>query len=127
MPRQRNSFVPRSPSLRARETNIPHAIAGLDGRSATSRRYRDLIDALETSFGGNVDDQTMVLIQRAAGRLMAAEQIRSRILRDDPVDISELTKLENLADRAMRALGIKLTRKPASDLREYLDSKARAA
>ena len=123
----RNPIVRRSPNLRARETNIPHAIAGLDGRSAAGRRLRDLIEVLEASVGGDADAETMIMIQRAAGRLMAAEQIRSRILRDDPVDISELTKLENLADRAVRALGIKPSRKSVPDLSEYLDGKPRAA
>jgi hypothetical protein len=65
-----------------------------------------LVLALTRAMGGTLTDAQRILVQRAAGLNVVAEEARARAMRGEPVDLDELVKLGNLADRAVRALGI---------------------
>jgi hypothetical protein len=92
---------------RARLTNRRQFVPGLDMRSQSARRYRDLIASFTNALGSHLSDAQRVAVQRAAGLTVAAEEARARAMRGEPIEIADLVKLENLADRAVRALNIK--------------------
>jgi len=93
-----------------------------------ARRVRDLTSAFSAELQGDAPLSVTqeAAVRKAAGLLSAAEDLRARALRGDPVDMPALVKLENLADRAVRALHRKRARPPAPSLGEYLRSKAQA-
>src|SRR5687768_15605469 len=102
-----SSVVKHPEKGRARSTNRPQFVPGLDLRSPAARRYKDLIASFTNALGGILTDAQQVAVQRAAGLTVAAEESRAKAMRGEPVEIADLVKLENLADRAVRALNIK--------------------
>jgi len=98
----------RSPMARSRLSNHPNRVAGLDGRSSTMRRRRDLVEAYTAELGGRkaISEAKQVEIGRAADLVLAAEEMRARALRGDDIDLFHLVRLENLGARALWGLGI---------------------
>src|SRR5215213_10216404 len=98
---------PRFPSRgRAKLTNRPYCIPGVDGRTKPARRYRDIVKQLTAALGVTGDDGQQTSVRRAAGLLVAAEQARASLIRGENIDLADLVKLENAADRAVRALNL---------------------
>jgi hypothetical protein len=89
-------------------------------RSQSARRYRDLIASFTNALGSHLSDAQRVAVQRAAGLTVAAEEARAKAMRGEPIPIADLVKLENLADRAVRALNIKDRRPNPPALGDYL-------
>ncbi len=74
-----------------------------------NRRRQELIAAYAAQLGG-VDSVTplqMSDIERAAGLTLLAQEMRAKALRGEQIAITDLTRLEGAADRAVRRLGIK--------------------
>lgn len=94
---------------KSRITNQPKKLAGVDNRSTHGRRRRDLITDYITEKGGqdSISPATMNDITRAADLVALSEKLRGDALRGQAVDLSELIKVENAADRAVRRLAIK--------------------
>ena len=94
----------RAKDTRARVTNQPQRIAGVSLRTALGRRKRDVFDALVNKLGGRdaISDAKMIEVTRAADLVAAAEDLRG-----EAIDLLGLVPLENLAARAVRALGRK--------------------
>jgi hypothetical protein len=118
--------VIRPKKLRAAVSNRLFEVPGLDGRKPSARRFRDLSENFADALGGaaNLSDGQRMLVQRAAGITVAAEGARARLMCGEHVEIGELVKLENLADRAVRALRINLGAQPkARTLDDYLAGK----
>jgi hypothetical protein len=100
----------------------------IDGRSAIAKRAAKVMGRFVTALGGHVDPVTLVQVRRAAELVVTAEQLRSKTLRGDPVDLLALVRLENLATRAVAALGLDRRREPAAQtLDEYLAATAEQA
>ena len=94
---------------RARASNNPRRLEGLDGRSAHGRRRRDVIDGLITALGGpdRVTDPVMSDVVRAADLTLLAERARADALRGGTeVSVSDLIRLEGARDRAVRRLNL---------------------
>ena len=86
-----------------------------------------LIDEYVQAFGGPnaVSDLQMADIERAVSLTLLAAETRKRMLKGEPVVISDLTKLESTADRAVRRLGIKPgAAQPKPTLADYVARKA---
>jgi hypothetical protein len=83
-----------------------HKVAGLHEQSDAGRRYGDLTRAFAAALGGEdaLDESVRMAIRRAAELTVAAEQKRAALLRGDPVDSLMLIRLENAANRAVKAL-----------------------
>jgi hypothetical protein len=114
----------RSANNRSRTTNDPRRVRGVDGRSAIMRRRRDLIGMYVAALGNQITDRKMVEIVRAADLVAACETQRALSLRGQPVDVLALVRLENLAARAVKALGIKTDEQSTETLSDYLDTLA---
>jgi hypothetical protein len=90
---------------RAALTNDPLR-ARADGRTPQGRRIRDLFRAYSSAMGSPSDPATQAAILAAAELVVAAERARAKVL-DDGGDVEQLIRLENLAARATRRLGVK--------------------
>jgi len=93
----------------------------IDGRSAVAKRAQRLMGRFVDALGGHVGPVAMVQVRRAAELVITAEQLRACVLRGEPIDYLVLVRVENLATRAVAALGIDRKRKPAGpSLAAYL-------
>ncbi len=76
-------------SSRARVTNGRTLLAGVDGRRAGYRRYRDVLaDVMEQTGRRNE-----ALCRRYASLVMQSETLDAMIARGEPVDVDQLVKL----------------------------------
>jgi len=89
-------------------------LAGVNGRSAQARRYRDLIDGLTEELGGGLTESERLLVRNAATLQLHAEELTAAMVRGEPVDPEVLSRATNGATRALTALRRqKAARKPA--------------
>ena len=86
----------------------------IDGRAATARRFRDVVNDLEQELGGcelSAADQS--LIKTAAGLVLQTELLQSAIARGEAVDSDELVRVSSEARRVLSAVRSKaVQRKP---------------
>ena len=80
MPVLKPRIEPTSPTTRSRVSNRSRILPGVDGRSATARRFRDICRSYEIDFGGNVTEVERDLIRQAAALVVRSEQMQA----DDP-------------------------------------------
>jgi hypothetical protein len=61
---------------------------GMDGRSKTVRRFRDLVEGIEADLGGGdlLSEGQKQLVRRAAGLSVMAEGIEADLVRDMTFD-----------------------------------------
>jgi hypothetical protein len=105
MASNRSSTAQAPLTSRAALTNDP--LRGrADGRTPQGRRIRDLFRAFSSGMGSPSDPATQAAILAAAELVVAAERARAKVL-DDGGDVEQLIRLENLAARATRRLGMK--------------------
>jgi hypothetical protein len=80
----------------------------VDGRSALYRRYRDIANAILQDSGGvdQCSESRKHLIRRFAAAAVLAEQIETRIVRGEPVDIAEFAQLSSTLVRITNHLGL---------------------
>lgn len=73
-----------------------------------NRRRKDLVASFVQALGGpaRVTPLQLVEIERAASLTLLAQEMRSRALRGEAIEITDLTRLEGTADRAVRRLNI---------------------
>jgi hypothetical protein len=103
----------------------------IDGRTFAAKRRAALIRNFVDALGGddNVTPLQLVDVRRASELTALAEEARTRALRDGSaaVDMSSLVRLEGMASRAQKALGLgiggKQATEPVADLQAYLASK----
>jgi hypothetical protein len=104
-PKRRGGAINGKPTHnRAATTNDPMR-ARTNGRTSAGRRVRDLFTAYLVATG-RTDDIARAQALAAAELTAAAENARTKLLAGDG-DIEQIVRLENLANRAVRRLGIK--------------------
>ena len=112
--------------LRAKLTNNPMA-ARASRNTARGRRIADLYRAYVMALGNPVDTVTLSNVLAAAELKAASELMRDKLLAGAPdVDHVLLVKIEGLANRAERKLGIapRVEPKPPKTLAEHLRERA---
>jgi hypothetical protein len=107
---------------RSRTTNDP--LRRADGRTSAGRRIRDLYRAYLACLP-TANDATKAAVLAAAELVAAAETARTQLLAGT-ADIEQLVRLENLANRAVRRLGIKHSDAPPLTIRDRLIAEAEA-
>jgi hypothetical protein len=93
---------------RAKGTNKP--LYRANGNSSQGRRIRDLFHAFMKAMGSPTENPLLVANALAAAELRtAAEEARAKFLAGDGAaeDLEQIIRLENLAGRAEKKLGIK--------------------
>ena len=114
----------RPPASRSATTNKP--LRRVNGNTAAGRRVRDLYRAFLAAMS-RADTIAQASALNAAELAVAVEQARLAAARGEAVDIDALVRLSNLADRAVRRLGIKSgAAAPYVPLRDRLIAEAEA-
>ena len=117
------AIAARPSRLRSRVTNGSKMVAGLDGRSAEARRYRDLVISYADDLGGTdkLTEAQRTLIAQAATLQVESERVQASVLRGELVDVEQLTRLANATMRILSRLGLKRERRDTTPtLDEYL-------
>jgi hypothetical protein len=89
MPVVRPQVASSPPAIRSRVTNHRDLLPGLDGRSASARRYRDLVNSYIVDMGGadQCSDIKLGLLRRLAAVTVQSELIEARMINGEAVDI----------------------------------------
>jgi hypothetical protein len=83
-------------------------------RRALDRRRKDLVSSFLSALGPDaMNGLTAVMVRKAAELTVAAEVARANMLNGVPTDMLALVRLEGVAARAIRQLGIKIEPPPA--------------
>jgi hypothetical protein len=104
-------------------------LEGVDGRTASARRYRDLCRAFEEELGGPLNEVDLGLIKQAATLIIRAEQMQGAVVRGEMVDSDQLIRLSSTAKRILSAISAKAVKRkpPAPSLADYLRDQAAGA
>ena len=89
---------------RSRVTNGSASLPGVDGRSVTARRYRDLVEALTLEQPAPMTEATRLQIRAAASMQVHVEDLTARMARGETVPAEEMTRAANGAIRALSSL-----------------------
>jgi hypothetical protein len=88
-------------------------LAGVDGRSALARRFRDLCESLAADLGGALSQADQLTIRSAAALAVHAEELQARIIRGELVDADDVIRSANASARLLASLRTKAqARKP---------------
>ena len=116
------------PAQRARRTNDP--FANIKTNTARGRRISDLVRAYLKALGNPASIGHQAAIIAAAELQVLAEEARTAALRNaGRADLDQVLRLQGVADRALRRLGLVDQKRPAvvgPTLAEYLASTASA-
>jgi hypothetical protein len=117
----RNNVAALPSTSRSRVTN-GKMIAGLDGRSAEARRYRDLAMSFADDCGGaaGLTESQRTLVAQAAALTMQNERLQGAMLRGETVDVEQQTRVANSLGRTLSRLGIRKRVSPKLTVTEYL-------
>ncbi|SHF60540.1 hypothetical protein SAMN02745157_2524 [Kaistia soli DSM 19436] len=120
------------PTGRAAVSNGSRLLPGVDGRSASARRYRDLMKEFTGELGGEgiMTEPMRALVRQAAAVTVEAEKMQAAIVRGDPVDTEQLVRVTNTLARLMNLLKTKAKAAKAgqrTELSEYLRNRAAIA
>ena len=80
---------------RSAVTNHKDVLPGLDGRSASARRFRDLVNAFLADMGGldRCSEIKLGLVRRLAATTVQAEMLEARMVNGEAIDIGTLCML----------------------------------
>lgn len=121
-------------AFRSAITNGTDILAEVDGRSATARRYRDLIALHVGDLGGadaGLSEGQHCLVRRAACLTVQLEIMESKFAQDGGADTRELDvyqRTSNSLRRLLESLGIhrgRVARDVTPSLDEYLGRRGR--
>jgi hypothetical protein len=93
------------------------AIAGLDGRTQTARRFRDLVEAVTADLGGAdiLSEAQRQLIRRASALSIMAEAVEADLVRDLGLDINNYGMICDRLRRILESLGLARVARPVND------------
>jgi hypothetical protein len=118
-----------STTNRSAVTNGSKLLVGIDMRSPTARRYRDLVQAYKAEIGGDLGEPEMAMIKTAASLSLSAELMQADVVNGKAVDADNLIRLSSEVRRILDALAAKAgKRKPAKPtLTQYLANRETSA
>jgi hypothetical protein len=116
----------RPATIRSAVSNGTRLLAGVDGRSSTARRFRDLIAELTAEAGGaeGLSAADRSAIRQAATIMLRAEQVQAAIVRGEAVDSDTLIRLSSEARRVLAGLRRRTRTVKPPTFREMLASRA---
>ena len=93
------------------------AVAGLDGRTQTARRFRDLIEEISNDLGGSdrLSEGQRQLIRRAASLSIMAESIEADMARDLAFDVTVYGTIADRLRRLFETLGLERQQRDVTD------------
>jgi hypothetical protein len=115
---------------RSKSSNQPDILLGQDGRSITSRRFRDVVRGLVADAGGreHIPESKMVLLRQLAAVCVIAEMQHARALAGERVDLEQISTLALTALRLRRDLeASKVLKKTEPTYSDYVRASEDAA
>ena len=93
---------------RSAVSNHQDLLPGLDGRSASARRFRDLVNAFVADMGGldHCSEIRLGLVRRLAATTVQAEMLEARMVNGEAIDIATLCTLASTTVRLSQRLGL---------------------
>jgi hypothetical protein len=125
VPERRKSVRWNATATKSRISNGKDMLAGIDGRSAVARRFRDIAVAVTNDLGGPTECSAALteIIRRFAGTCVLAEQLETRLINGQPVNSAEHCLLASTLCRLAARIGVR--RIPRSlqtpSLRDYFE------
>ncbi len=110
---------------RSRITNGRELLPGIDGRSPTARRYKDIANAILVDQGGAdvCSESRKQLVRRFAAAAVLAERLEARLANGEEIDIQQHALLCSTLVRVAQRIGInRIPRDVTPSLAEYLAS-----
>lgn len=129
MPASPTHFAKPSTTYRSRITNGSAVLSGIDGRSASARRFRDLVEALTSEAQVPVSEAMRLQIRAAASMQTHVEDLTARMVRGEPVSAEDMSRAANGAIRALASLSRRAParkRPSAAGLTSYLSGRRMA-
>jgi hypothetical protein len=96
-------IISRSSRWRSRASNGLHRLAGVSGKSAAGRRFRDLTEAFSADLG-ILSEHERLWVRTAATLTLRVETLQSRIACGEEVDDEQMVRVLNAQQRALRSL-----------------------
>ena len=92
-------------------------VEGLDGRSQTARRFRDLVETMTLDLGGldRLSEGQKQLVRRAAGLAIMSEGVEADLCRNMAFDADRYGQLCDRLGRCLQRLGLERVAKPVND------------
>jgi hypothetical protein len=109
MPESCPQVADTSPSSRSRITNHADLLPGIDGRSATARRFRDLVLSVLEDLGGAdmVSEAERQLVRRVTHLSVEAELMEADRVKGQEIDIDKYIAITNAIGRAGQRVGLR--------------------
>lgn len=114
MKRKRTSLDPPLPNFSTKVGNGKTLFNGIDGRTSSARRYKEVYTSLLaviTHFARNPTEVEQLLARRAALLAIACEAIENEMAAGKPVDLDSYNTSVNTLRRCMADLNLIETRK----------------
>ena len=114
---------------RSAVTNHKDLLPNLDGRSATARRFRDLVNAFVADMGGldRCSEVRLGLVRRLAATTVQAEMLEARMVNGEAIDIATLCTLASTTVRLSQRLGLeRRARNVTPSVGQYLAARTAA-
>jgi hypothetical protein len=117
-----DNIAARPATVRSRVTNGAKMIAGVDGRSADARRYRDLAMSFADDCGGaaSLTEAQRALVAQAAALTLQSERLQGAMIRGENVDVEQQTRVANSLARTLSRLRIRKQVSRKLSVPEYL-------
>ena len=113
------------PRTRSRVTNHRELLPGIDGRSASGRRFRDLVCQIAVDQGGldRLSEARVQLVRRFCAACVMAEQMESRLASGEEISIQEHALLCSTLVRIAQRIGInRVPKNVTPSLAQYLEA-----
>lgn len=123
MKRVRDRSVLRRSKARSKITNGTRLLAGIDGRSLTARRFRDLYTHYMQQTGGQHEE----LCKQLASLVLRRELLDAAQVRGEDIDTLHLVRLSNSISRTLKRLDIIKAKKTPDDERRRREREDREA
>jgi hypothetical protein len=107
---------------RSRVANGSKLLPLTDGRSATARRFKDLIDDISGDLGGadRLSEGQRQLIRRAAMLSAESEMMEAKAIRGEAFDVGEYGVLCDRLGRLFQRIGLARVARDVGSLRDYI-------
>lgn len=117
--------APPPPEFRTRRGTGAVVLAGVDGRSAMARRFREIVAGIEDDLGGDLTEAQRALLARAATLAVWCEERETELARGEEFDAGEYATISNALRRLLTDLGLHRAPKDVTpDLASYINAKA---
>lgn len=125
MPRPSTKHATPKPEARTRVGNGSVVLQGVDARSITFRRYREILASLIVDMGGDPTEAQSQIARRAASLSIWCEEQDTAAANGTPIDIGAYTTASNSLRRLLESLGLeRKQRNVTPTIAEYAAQKA---